>query len=166
MNDTNTRESAALTTTGIAGVIAGGGVVTFALFPFAIPFLLLTAVFAAPLVLLAVVPALAVGLVVTVVLAIRAIGRRLGRRHGGRDPLEPVRDRARGAGDAREILAHGTSSAARSAQRGAALSGGPRARASTDGATQPSSRVVSPKTRSQSKGGGGQTRGRAGRVGR
>jgi hypothetical protein len=80
MNDTHTTESAALTTTGIAGVIAGGGIVTFALFPFAIPFLLLTAVFAAPLVLLAVVPALAVGIVATVVLAIRAIGRRLGRR--------------------------------------------------------------------------------------
>lgn len=89
MNDRHTTESAALTTSGIAGVIAGGGIVTFALFPLAIPFLLLTAVFTAPLLLVAIVPAVAVGIVVALVLAIRALGRRLGRRRGGRDPLEP-----------------------------------------------------------------------------
>jgi UPF0716 family protein affecting phage T7 exclusion len=105
MTTTHTTESAALTTSGIAAVIAGGAVVTFALFPFAIPFLLLTAVFTAPLALIAIVPALAVGVVVVLVLAIRAIGRRLARRHGKRDRLQPVRDRARGAGDAREIFA-------------------------------------------------------------
>jgi hypothetical protein len=70
-------ESTALTTTGIAGVIAAGAMVTFALFPLAIPFLLLTAVFAAPLALIGVavaVPVIAIG---AVVLAMRAMARRL-----------------------------------------------------------------------------------------
>jgi hypothetical protein len=98
-------ESAALTTTGIAAVIAGGGVVTFALFPLAIPFLVLTAVFTAPLALIAIVPALAVGFVAAIVLAMRAIARRLARRRGGGPPREPVHPGAQGVGDPREILA-------------------------------------------------------------
>lgn len=105
MNDRHTTESAALTTSGIAAVVAGGAVVTFALFPLAIPFLLLTAVFTAPLLLIGIVPALALGFVAAIVLAVRAIARRLARRRGGRPPREPVQTRARGAGDTRELLA-------------------------------------------------------------
>ena len=75
MNSTRTTESVALTTTGIAGVLAGVGVVTFALFPLVIPILLVTAVFTAPLALVGIAAALPVGIVAGVVLAVRAISR-------------------------------------------------------------------------------------------
>jgi hypothetical protein len=78
-------DSAALTTTGIAGVIAGGGIVTFALFPLAIPFLLLPAVFTAPLALIGIGAAVPIGIIAVVVLAVRAIGRRLASRRGSSD---------------------------------------------------------------------------------
>jgi uncharacterized protein (DUF58 family) len=81
--------------TGIAAVIAGGGAVTFALFPLAIPFLLLTAVFAAPLVLIGVAAAVPLGIVAALVVAIRATGRRIERRRGDRQHT-PVRARPRG----------------------------------------------------------------------
>jgi hypothetical protein len=67
----------------LSGWLVGGGIVTMALFPFAIPILLLTAVFTAPLVILGIAAALPVGIVAGVVLAIRTIGRRLRGRPGG-----------------------------------------------------------------------------------
>ena len=85
MNATSTTESAALTTSGIVGVIAGAGVLVFALFPLAIPFLLLTAVFTAPLILIGIGAVLPVAMVAGLVLAIRGIVRRLGGRGGDED---------------------------------------------------------------------------------
>ena len=79
-NDPRSTEAAATWTTGVAGVLTATGVLLFALFPLAIPFLLLTAVFTAPLLLPALVVAIPVGLVALVVLAVRAVAtRRRGR---------------------------------------------------------------------------------------
>jgi hypothetical protein len=100
MNATHSSESAALTTSGIAAVNTGIGVVTFALFPFLLPILLLTAVFVVPLALLSIVPVLAVGIVAGAGLGIRAIWRRMrrGRVGGpGRAP-SPVRPAHRVSG--------------------------------------------------------------------
>jgi hypothetical protein len=103
MTTTRTAESAALT--GVAGALTGVGILTMALFPLAIPILVLTAVFVAPLVILPVAAALPVAIVAGVVLAIRAIGRRLGRWHGSGDRLTPVRGPARRSDGAHEIRA-------------------------------------------------------------
>ena len=86
METTRDTESAKLTASGVAAVIAGAGAVTFALFPLAIPFLLLTAVFTTPLVLIGVAAALPLGIVAAAVLAIRAIATRVRRRSGSRPP--------------------------------------------------------------------------------
>jgi hypothetical protein len=84
MSTTDRSESAALTVSGIAAVNAGIGVVTFALFPFVLPIVLLTLVFVVPLALLSIVPLLALGIVAGAGLGIRAIWRRLRRgRVGG-----------------------------------------------------------------------------------
>ena len=67
MNTTQNTESAALTTTtGTAGVVAATGVLTFALFPLALPILILTGVFVAPLLLIGVAVALPVVLVAAI----------------------------------------------------------------------------------------------------
>jgi Na+/H+-translocating membrane pyrophosphatase len=76
MHASDTTESTALTMSGTAGVVAGLGVVTFALFPLAIPFLLLTAVFAAPLALIGLAAAIPLGIVAIAVVAIRRLARR------------------------------------------------------------------------------------------
>ena len=76
MNDPSPTESTALTTSGTAAVIAGAGAVTFALFPLAIPFLLLTAVFAAPLALIGLIVAIPVGVLAAGAVAVRALVRR------------------------------------------------------------------------------------------
>ena len=102
METTRDTESAKLTASGVAAVIAGAGAVTFALFPLAIPFLLLTAVFTAPLVLIGVAAALPLGIVAAAVLAIRVIARRVRRRPGAGPRPEPVVSRARSAGGAHQ----------------------------------------------------------------
>lgn len=79
MTTTRTTEDAGTAVSWIAAALTAGGTVTFALFPFAIPMLVLTAAFAAPLVILPLVLALPVGLIAGVVLAIRATVRRLRR---------------------------------------------------------------------------------------
>jgi hypothetical protein len=71
-------EGVANTASGIAAAITGVGELMMALFPFAIPILLLTAAFTAPLVILGVIVALPLAIVAGVVLAIRTIGRWLG----------------------------------------------------------------------------------------
>ena len=71
-------------TTGTAGVIAALGMLGFALFPLAIPFVLLTAVFTAPLLLIGVAAAVPLGIVAALVVAIRATARRIERRGGDR----------------------------------------------------------------------------------
>jgi hypothetical protein len=62
--------------------LVAGGIVTPVLFPFAIPILILTAVFIAPLALIGIVAAVPFGILAGVVLGIRAIARRLGGRRG------------------------------------------------------------------------------------
>ena len=59
-------------TSGTAGVIAALGMVGFALFPLAIPFLLLTAVFAAPLALIGLAVAVPLAIVAGMTAAIRS----------------------------------------------------------------------------------------------
>jgi hypothetical protein len=95
VESTRDPDAAKQTATGIAAVIAGGGAVTFALLPLAIPFLLLTAVFTAPLLLIGIAAALPLGILAALVLAIRATARRIGRRPGDGRP-EPVRARPPG----------------------------------------------------------------------
>jgi hypothetical protein len=63
--------------------LVGAGIITVALFPLAIPALVLTAVLAAPLVVLGFGAALPAGIVAGIVLGIRAMRRRLGSRPGG-----------------------------------------------------------------------------------
>jgi hypothetical protein len=84
MNNSRTPLSAADTASEAAGVMIGLGVLTMALFPFALPFLLLTVAFAAPLLLLPLVAALPLAVVAGVVLAIRRIRRRLAAREPAR----------------------------------------------------------------------------------
>jgi len=81
-------------TTGTAGVIAALGMLGFALFPLAIPFVLLTAVFTAPLLLIAVAAAVPLGIVAALVVAVRATARRIERRDHDRRP-DPIRARPR-----------------------------------------------------------------------
>ena len=59
-------------TSGTAGVIAALGMVGFALFPLAIPFLLLTAVFAAPLALIGLAAAVPLAIVARMTAALRS----------------------------------------------------------------------------------------------
>ena len=59
-------------TTGTAGVIAALGMLGFALFPLAIPFVLLTAVFTAPLLLIGVAAAVPLAIFSGITAAIRA----------------------------------------------------------------------------------------------
>jgi hypothetical protein len=76
------------TASGIAAAATGIGILTFALFPLAIPFLLLTAVFAAPLVIIPVAAPLPIAIVAGVVVAIRRVWRWLGaRRRPARTPI-------------------------------------------------------------------------------
>ena len=76
MTTTRPTESTAEVVNGTAAVVAAGGILTLALAPLAIPILVLTLVFAAPLLPLLIVPALAIGAVVGVVRLVRAIVRR------------------------------------------------------------------------------------------
>jgi hypothetical protein len=101
MNDAHTTDSTALTTCGIAAVIAGGGAVTFALFPLAIPFLLLTALFAAPLALVGLLVAVPVGILALAAVAIRALVRRSAARPAARPPQSASRRPAAGLGSGR-----------------------------------------------------------------
>ena len=80
MTGTRITESAAHATSGTAALLTGVGAVTFALFPFLIPILLLTAVFAAPLALIG----LAGALVAAVVAGVALVGRAAWRGLGGR----------------------------------------------------------------------------------
>ncbi len=75
-----TDRSSAEIAVGIMGCLVGFGVLTFALFPFALPFVLLLAVFTIPLVLVAVVGAFVGGIVAVVGFGLRALGRRARRR--------------------------------------------------------------------------------------
>jgi hypothetical protein len=95
MARTRTTEPATLSASAIAGAITGVGVVTMALFPFAIPILLLTAAFTAPLVLAVALAALPVAIVAGVARAMRAIGRR--RSSVASLPGDRVVDEGRGA---------------------------------------------------------------------
>jgi hypothetical protein len=74
MTASRSAELAADTASGVAAAITGVGVLMVALFPFAIPILLLTAAFTAPLVILGLVAALPFAVVAGVVLAIRRDG--------------------------------------------------------------------------------------------
>jgi hypothetical protein len=76
MTTSQATPSAADTASEVGGVLIGFGILTMALFPFALPILLLTAAFAAPLVLLPLVAALPFAVVAGVVLAVRRLGRR------------------------------------------------------------------------------------------
>jgi hypothetical protein len=75
MNSSATEQPRANAFVEICGWIVGGGVVMMVLFPLAIPILVLTAVFTAPLAILGVLAALPLGLIAAVVLAIRATWR-------------------------------------------------------------------------------------------
>jgi hypothetical protein len=86
MDSARTTPATADTAAGIAAAVTGIGLIIFALFPLAIPFLLLTAAFAAPLVLLLLAAALPLAFLAGIVLAIRGIGRRLRGRSGSRAP--------------------------------------------------------------------------------
>ena len=79
MATTRITESAGLTASGTAGALTGLGVLLFALAPLAIPILIVTAVFVAPLVLVGVAAALPIAVVAGVLLIIRATARRVGR---------------------------------------------------------------------------------------
>lgn len=87
---------AAAVASGAGGALVGAGILTFVLFPFAIPFLLLTAVFAAPLLIVPLALALPVAIAAGAAAAIRAIGRRLTRGDRRSEPLP--RERVRPAG--------------------------------------------------------------------
>jgi hypothetical protein len=66
MHATSQAQARANTTVGISGALVGFGVLTFALFPFALPFAILLGVSAAPLLpllVLGAIPAAIVGLV-------------------------------------------------------------------------------------------------------
>ena len=75
------RETAAAAVAGTAAAATGAGAVVMALFPFAIPFLLLTVVFVAPLLVLPLVAAIPIAVLVAAGLAARGAWRALsGRR--------------------------------------------------------------------------------------
>jgi hypothetical protein len=76
--------------TAIAGVLTMGGVLTFALFPFLLPILLLTGVFVAPLLL----PLLLLPVLLAPVAAIVWASRRVRRRR-----QRPIRSMAHGRGE-------------------------------------------------------------------
>ena len=94
-------ESAGLTASGTAGALTGLSVLLFALAPLAIPILIVTAVFVAPLVLVGVAAGLPIAVVAGLVLAIRATARRVGRHdrraHAGVAPSEDDGREASGA---------------------------------------------------------------------
>ena len=75
MPTTRLAESAVLS--GVAAALTGLGVLSFVFFPFSIPFLLVTAAFVAPLVILPVVAALPVAIAFGLARAIRAMGKRV-----------------------------------------------------------------------------------------
>jgi hypothetical protein len=77
------------TLTGASAVLAGGGALTMAFFPFLLPILILTIVFAAPLLLIGLVPALLVGALLLVARAIRRV------RWRGRRTPPPTTERPR-----------------------------------------------------------------------
>jgi hypothetical protein len=91
MTNAHNSESTTPSASGIAAALTWIGILTFALFPLAIPLLILTAVFTAPLALLGVLAVVPVGIVAGLVLA----GRRIARRLRGRT----YRPRARAAPD-------------------------------------------------------------------
>lgn len=70
--------------------LVGAGIIAMALFPLAIPAVVLTAVLAAPLVLLGLGAALPAGIVAGIALGIRAMSRRLGSRLAPRRPHSPL----------------------------------------------------------------------------
>jgi hypothetical protein len=78
----------------------GLGIVVMVLFPFALPFLILTLVFAAPMVLLA----LPVAAVAAIWLGTRALLRRLGSGRPSADTERPVSPAKRSELHARELL--------------------------------------------------------------
>jgi len=106
------RETAATAVAGTAAAATGAGAVVMALFPFAIPFLLLTVVFVAPLLVLPLVAAVPIAVLVAAGLAARGAWRALSRRRrapkserrleGRRSRTSPPRDRGPG------IVHHGT----------------------------------------------------------
>ena len=74
MSTTSSRDSAMQTLTGVLAATTGGGVVTFALFPFVLPIVILTVVAALPLLVLA----LAMSILIAPVLLVRRMWRRRG----------------------------------------------------------------------------------------
>jgi hypothetical protein len=73
------------TAVGFLAATTGLGVVTFALFPLALPILILTVASLIPLFAVGLVVAIPVGVIATVVLVIRGILRRAGRRRDSVD---------------------------------------------------------------------------------
>jgi hypothetical protein len=88
-------QSYAEATVGIAAVLTGLGAVTFALFPLAIPFVVLLGLAAAPLLLLPVVVGIPVALGVGAWKATRAMVRGV---RGRRPPSRPARTEGAAAG--------------------------------------------------------------------
>jgi hypothetical protein len=80
---------------GVSGVLAGGGMVTMALVPLALPIIGLTLVAAIPLLLITLVGALAVAAVIVPVLLVLGLGRRVVRaaRHTSATSSRVIRDR-------------------------------------------------------------------------
>ncbi len=88
-------ESSTQAVNGIGAALAGIGILTLALAPLSIPFLILTAAFLAPVAILALVAALVLGLFAGAVVAVRTMWRRLGKQgaqSGRRGPkAQPAR---------------------------------------------------------------------------
>lgn len=83
MDETRTARSAespAEGGVGLGGAMAGIGMLILALFPFSIPFLVLTLVFTAPLLILGAAAALPIVIVAGLVFGLRAIRARIGSR--------------------------------------------------------------------------------------
>ncbi|MQA73423.1 MAG: hypothetical protein GEU88_03555 [Solirubrobacterales bacterium] len=85
-----TSQSNAEGAVGIAAALAGLGVVTFALFPLALPFVILLIASTAPLLVVALAAALVGGALTAVGLAVRAVARRAGRRRREPSPQAGV----------------------------------------------------------------------------
>jgi hypothetical protein len=61
---------------GLSGVLVGGGIITMALFPLAVPLIALTLIAAIPVLLITLAAALAVAAVIVPVLLVLGLGRR------------------------------------------------------------------------------------------
>ena len=78
------------TTSAVGGVLTAGGALTFALFPFLLPILLVTGVFVAPLLAIGAVIAIALVPVVALAVVVRRLSGRRAERSTPERPARPV----------------------------------------------------------------------------